>query len=421
MSTKTKYNLQLPRMGESVDEATIVSWLKEVGDEINVDDFVVEIATDKVDSEVPSDVRGKLIEKCFEVNDVVKVGETICVIELCDDVERVEEKIIDNIPNIDLIIPKEEQENITKSEKKENNDKSEAYFSPLVRSIASKENISDQELENIAGSGKNNRLTKRDLLEYLETNKKLDNSSTSKVEFNLSNQTSRDLTRMEKVLAEHMVNSKKTSPHVQSFIEVDVTELWNWREKVKNDFFEKTGQKITITHVITKIVSELLAEFPILNSSLVNDKVIIKKEINVGVATALKDGNLIVPVIKNADHLNLMGLTKSVNDLASRARKDNLKPDEVKGGTYTVTNIGNFGSIMGTPIINQPQVGILAIGVIRKVPSVIETNKGDFIAIRKKVILSHSYDHRIINGEVGGLFIKKVADYLENWTESLPR
>ena len=415
MSTKTKYNLQLPRMGESVDEATIVSWLKEVGDEINVDDFVVEIATDKVDSEVPSDVRGKLIEKCFEVNDVVKVGETICVIELSDDVERVEEKIIDNIPNIDLIIPKEEQENATKSEKKENNDKSEAYFSPLVRSIANKENISDQELENIVGSGKNNRLTKRDLLEYLDSNKKLDNSSASKAEYNLSNQTSRDLTRMEKVLAEHMVNSKKTSPHVQSFIEVDVTELWNWREKVKNDFFEKTGQKITITHVITKIVSELLAEFPILNSSLVNDKVIIKKEINVGVATALKDGNLIVPVIKNCDQLSLVGIVNSMNKLIQNARTNNLSPDDVFGGTYTITNVGVFGTLAGTPIINQPQVGILAIGSIEKKPSVIETNKGDFIGVRRKMILSHSYDHRIINGATGGLFIKRLKEILESW------
>ena len=414
MSTKTKYNLQLPRMGESVDEATIVSWLKEVGDEINVDDFVVEIATDKVDSEVPSDVSGKLIEKCFEVNDVVKVGETICVIELSDDIEKIEEKTIDNIPNIDLIIPKEEQEKSI-SEKKENNDKSDAYFSPLVRSIAKKENISDQELKNIVGSGKNNRLTKKDLLDYLDVNKKLQTSSTSKIEFNPSNQTSRDLTRMEKVLAEHMVISKKISPHVQSFIEVDVTELWDWREKVKYDFFEKTGQKITITHVITKVVSELLGEFPILNSSLVNDKVIVKKEINVGVATALKDGNLIVPVVKNCEQLSLVGVVNSMNKLIENARTNNLNPDDVFGGTYTITNVGVFGTLAGTPIINQPQVGILAIGSIEKKPSVIETNKGDFIGVRRKMIISHSYDHRIINGATGGLFIKRLKEILESW------
>lgn len=415
MSTKTKYNLQLPRMGESVDEAIIVSWLKEVGDEINVDDFVVEIATDKVDSEVPSDVSGKLIEKCFEVNDVVKVGETICVIELTDGIEMIKEKIIDNIPNIDLIIPKEEQEKIIKSEKKENNDKSEAYFSPLVRSIAKKENISDQELKNIIGSGENNRLTKKDLLDYLDVNKKLHNSITPKIEFSKSNHTSRDLTRMEKVLAEHMVKSKKTSPHVQSFIEVDVTELWDWREKVKSGFLKKTGQKITITHVITKVVSELLGEFPILNSSLVNDKVVIKKEINVGVATALKDGNLIVPVVKNCDQLSLVGIVNSMNKLIENARTNNLSPDDIYGGTYTITNVGVFGTLAGTPIINQPQVGILAIGSIEKKPSVIETNKGDFIGVRRKMIISHSYDHRIINGATGGLFIKRLKEILESW------
>ena len=229
------------------------------------------------------------------------------------------------------------------------------------------------------------------------------------------------MTRMEKILSSHMTDSIKKSAHVQSFIEVDVTDLWNWRENSKEHFLKRENQKLTFTPLFIYAIVKALRDYPLLNSSIDGDNIIVKNSINIGMATALSNGNLIVPVIKNADHLNLMGLTKSVNDLASRARKDNLKPDEVKGGTYTVTNIGNFGSIMGTPIINQPQVGILAIGVIRKVPSVIETNKGDFIAIRKKVILSHSHDHRIINGEVGGLFIKKVADYLENWTESLPR
>ena len=229
------------------------------------------------------------------------------------------------------------------------------------------------------------------------------------------------MTRMEKILSSHMIDSLKNSAHVQSFIEVDVSDLWNWREKAKEYFLKRENHKLTFTPLFIYAVVKALRDYPLLNSSIEDGKIIIKNSVNIGMATALLSGNLIVPVIKNADHMNLIGLTKSVNDLAHRARNDDLKPDEVKGGTYTVTNIGNFGSIMGTPIINQPQVGILAIGVIRKMPSVIETNKGDFIGVRRKVILSHSYDHRIINGEVGGLFIKKVAEYLENWKESLPR
>ena len=304
---------------------------------------------------------------------------------------------------------------------------SSKYYSPLVKSIAEKEGLTTIDLERIKGTGKDQRVTKKDIISYLSSKKEISVDQ-------LSNKTEEDLfkfsqgkdqviemTRMEKILSSHMTDSIKKSAHVQSFIEVDVTDLWNWREKSKEHFLKRENQKLTFTPLFIYAIVKALRDYPLLNSSIDGENIIVKNSINIGMATALSNGNLIVPVIKNADHLNLMGLTKSVNDLASRARKDNLKPDEVKGGTYTVTNIGNFGSIMGTPIINQPQVGILAIGVIRKMPSVIETNKGDFIAIRKKVILSHSYDHRIINGEVGGLFIKKVADYLENWTESLPR
>ena len=417
MSKTNKYELTLPKMGESVEEATIVNWLKNVGDDVKIDDFIVEIATDKVDSEVPSDVDGKIIELCFKVNDVVKVGETICIIELSNESSSAKTiDIIEEIPNIDLVLDdkndeKIETNEILKSSKIEN----DIYISPLVRSIAEKENISEKELLKISGSGKDGRITKKDILKYIESSDSISEKLETDKNYTDNQSTIRDLTRMEKILAEHMVNSKKTSPHVQSFIEIDVTNLWDWREGVKNDFQKRENYKLTLTHVFVKIVSEVLREFPILNSSLKDDKVFIKSDINIGVATALSDGNLIVPVLKNSDQLSLIGIVKKTNDLVQRARNNNLNPDDVVDGTFTITNVGVFDTLAGIPIINQPQVGILAIGSILKKPSVIETEKGDFIGIRRKMILCHSYDHRIINGATGGLFIKRIKDIIEGW------
>lgn len=413
----TKYNLTLPKMGESVEEATIVNWLKNVGDDVKIDDFIVEIATDKVDSEVPSDVDGKIIELCFKVNDVVKVGETICIIELSKESSSAKTiDIIEEIPNIDLVLDDKNDEKIETNEiLKPSKIENDIYISPLVRSIAEKENISEKELLKISGSGKDGRITKKDILKYIESSDSISEKLEIDKNYSDNQSTIRDLTRMEKILAEHMVNSKKTSPHVQSFIEIDVTNLWDWREGVKNDFQKRENYKLTLTHVFVKIVSEVLREFPILNSSLKDDKVFIKSDINIGVATALSDGNLIVPVLKNSDQLSLIGIVKKTNDLVQRARNNNLNPDDVVDGTYTITNVGVFDTLAGIPIINQPQVGILAIGSILKKPSVIETEKGDFIGIRRKMILCHSYDHRIINGATGGLFIKRIKDIIEGW------
>lgn len=426
-----KYFLKLPKMGESIAEATITKWLKEVGDSIEVDESIVEIATDKVDSDVPSEHKGKLVKKNFEVNDVVKVGDIIAEIEtesILDDFDAVisDEQIdienkninenfieedndinISEIPSIELI--KEEEISELEIDKTSKKDK---FYSPLVRNIAKKENISISDLDKINGSGKDGRVTKDDILKFISNNKST-NSFIDKSE--PKGDQIIELDRMGKIIFDHMSNSKKISAHVQSFVEVDVTNLWNWREKYKGSFWTNEGEKLTFTPLFINAVVKSLKDFPILNSSIIDEKIIIKKSINIGMATAVENGNLIVPVIKNADHLNLKGLTLAVNDLSKRARSNSLKPEEISGGTYTVTNVGNFGSIMGTPIINQPQVGILAIGVIRKTPSVIETNKGDFIGIRKKLILSHTYDHRIINGSVGGSFVKRVAEYLEDW------
>ena len=426
-----KYLLKLPKMGESIAEATITKWLKDVGDTVEIDESLVEIATDKVDSDVPSEYKGKLIKKNFEVDDIVKVGEVIAeietemiendqpiikpketkkeIIQVESDEKPSDEIELDDIPSLELL----DKENLIDSLKDET--KTDKFYSPLVKNIAKKEKISNQELDSIVGSGKDGRVTKQDILSYVSSRSNIvdDNIST---EINSSREDQiLELDRMGKIIFDHMSNSKKISAHVQSFVEVDVTNLWDWREKYKKLFFENEGQKLTFTPLFIDAVVKSLKDYPILNSSIVDEKIIIKKSINIGMATAVENGNLIVPVIKNADHLNLKGLTLAVNDLSGRARSNSLKPEEISDGTYTVTNVGNFGSIMGTPIINQPQVGILAIGVIRKLPSVIETDKGDFIGIRKKLILSHTYDHRIINGSVGGSFVKRVAEYLEEW------
>ena len=428
----SKFELKLPKMGESVAEATITSWLKEIGDQIEMDEAVLEIATDKVDTEVPCEFEGVLIEKFFEVDDIVQVGQTIAIIEVSvddsskkiinnsqDSSAKEEEEEIDLPPTFDLNINTESEIKLSDSER---------FYSPLVRNIIKKEGIDYKELEQIKGSGKDNRINKNDILKYIESKKTSNEAELTpiniisavniKTNSNLpinSNDEVIEMSRMGKLVSKHMVDSVKTSAHVQSFIEVDVTKVWNWRNKVKYDFEKREGEKLTLTPIFMQAVSVALRTYPLMNVSVRNDTIILKKNINIGMATSLADGNLIVPVIKNADRLNLVGMTKSVNELANKARSGILNPDDVQDGTYTVTNVGVFGSIMGTPIINQPQVGILALGAIRKMPSVIETSEGDFIGIRNKMFLSHSYDHRVVNGGLGSQFIKCIKEYLESW------
>ena len=453
-----QYFLKLPKMGESVAEATVTKWLKEIGDSISLDDPIVEIATDKVDTDVSAEVSGILLEKRFEENAVVAVGDILAVIEtegqslehsFIPSVELLEDKV----PNIKENAKKEEsvpipeeftevlldeikiaQETVQITTKE-----SSKFYSPLVRNIAQEERIPLEILQTIVGTGKDQRVTKKDILTFIKNRSSAEilinekptqtiisktkevETAVGKKDISLTgNDQILEMTRMEKLIANHMKSSIQTAAHVQSFIEVDVTNLWNWREEAKNAFQKRENEKLTFTPLFMTAIIKALRDYPELNSSIQGEKIIIKQAINLGMATALSDGNLIVPVIKNADHFNLVGLAKAVNDLAKRSRNNALKPDEVQDGTYTFTNIGNFGSIMGTPIINQPQVGILAIGAIRKMPAVIETPEGDFIGIRHKVILSHSFDHRIINGAAGALFVKRVAEYLENWEENLP-
>jgi len=439
----SKFELKLPKMGESVAEATLTAWLKDIGDTIEFDEAVVEIATDKVDSEVPSEKKGVLIEKCFEINDVIEVGQTIAIIET-DEIEisaetNTENNIQEEITKSteDKNIPEKElAEEITESLEKSadiilKTDKvstsTKGFLSPLVKNMIKKEGITSDELTKIKGTGKDKRITKNDILSFLSNRNVIlhktiesDSNITQPEKLDVSDFSDEviEMTKMGKIISQHMTDSVKISAHVQSFIEVDVTNIYNWRDRVKSGFESREGQKFTFTPIFIEAVAVALRQYPMMNISVSDDKIILKKKINIGMATALADGNLIVPVIKNADQLNLVGMAKSVNDLASRARSNNLTPDDVAGGTYTVTNVGVFGSIMGTPIINQPQVGILAFGAIRKMPSVIETEEGDYIGIRKKMIISHSYDHRVVNGALGSKFIKAVKDYLENWNSN---
>ena len=440
-----KFELKLPKMGESVAEATLTAWLKDVGERIEADEAVLEIATDKVDSEVPSEVEGILIEKLFEVDAIVEVGQTIAIIETDAEVpvsavqtsKTTEVKESEAVVELESSIAKV-QETMASSATISSNDT--RFYSPLVKNIAKKEGISQAELDAIKGSGKEGRVTKNDILSYIsnkpqanpvETTASLSstNSLTPTAPISPSSETvnpviSRgedeiiEMSRMGKLVSKHMTDSIQTSAHVQSFIEVDVTKIWNWRLGIKDAFKAREGQNITFTPIFLEAVAYALTVHPMLNISVQDGKIIKRKNINIGMAAALEDGNLIVPVIKNADQLNLIGMTKRVNDLAHRARTNKLKPDDIQDGTYTVTNVGGFGSIMGTPIINQPQVGILALGAIRKVPAVIETNEGDFIGIRQRMFLSHSYDHRVVNGALGGQFLKTVKEYLEAWDEN---
>lgn len=428
-----EFKVELPKMGESVAEATITTWLKAVGDTIEEDEPIVEIATDKVDSEVPAPCSGILKEILFQEGDVVPVGSVFAVIsnEVSEEANPVEEviNVTENLENNSKSVEKEIlkpiEENTIKSDEIvfKNSTK---FYSPLVKSIAKKESISIDELEKISGTGANERVTKSDIISFLENRKNTPTNTANKsIKQPITNSKPTtsvsgndeivEMDRMRKMIADHMVNSVHTAPHVTSFVEADVTNLVKWRNKVKKSFEEKEGQKLTFTPIFIEAIAKALRDFPEVNSSIDGDSIIIKSNINIGMATALPSGNLIVPVIKNADQLNLVGLAKNVNDLANRAKNSQLKPDEISGGTYTVSNVGTFGNVMGTPIINQPQSAILALGAIKKKPAVIETESGDLIGIRHLMFLSHSYDHRNIDGALGGRFVRKVADYLENF------
>lgn len=429
-----RFELKLPKMGESVAEATITNWLKEVGDKIEMDEAVLEIATDKVDSEVPSEVSGILIEQLFGKDDLVQVGQTIAIIETEGGSSFLVDKVAEETTAPAEVAAIEKTIEIAKEVvAPADYTTSDKFFSPLVKNIAKEENVSIAELESINGSGKDGRVTKEDILTYIAARKgkveapktevKVAVATPVKVQEQVVSKAAPvsvnggdeiiEMDRMRKLISGYMVASVQTSAHVQSFIEVDVTNIVKWREKVKTAFEKREGEKLTFTPIMMEAVAKALKDFPGMNISVDGDYIIKKKNINLGMAAALPNGNLIVPVIKNADQLNLVGMAKAVNDLGNRAKAGKLKPDDTQGGTYTVTNVGTFGSVFGTPIINQPQVGILALGAIRKVPAVIETPEGDFIGIRQKMFLSHSYDHRVVDGALGGSFVKRVAEYLE--------
>ncbi len=440
----SQIEIRLPKMGESVTEATITNWLKEVGDVVEMDEPLVEVATDKVDNELPSEAEGTLVKKFFEVDEVAQVGDVIAIISTDGSApveteestpQKKEEKVNESVvvsnstPNNTATTPLEKSS-------------SDKFFSPLVRSIAEKEGISMATLETIQGTGQSGRVTKKDILAFIKNGapavsenksetvakpapKKETPKATEGSGF-LSNIKEPTVTagpddeiiemdRMRKIIAEHMVMSTHVSPHVTSYVEADVTNIWNWRKKVKGEFQKREGENITFTPIFMEAIVKAIKDFPMINISVSGNQIIKRKHINIGMATALPSGNLIVPVIKDADQLNLTGITKAVNALANKARNNKLAPEDIQGGTYTVTNVGTFGNVMGTPIINQPQVAILALGAIRKVPAVIETPDGDFIGIRYKMFLSHSYDHRVVDGALGGMFVRRVADYLEQF------
>jgi 2-oxoglutarate dehydrogenase E2 component (dihydrolipoamide succinyltransferase) len=443
--------IRLPKMGESVTEATITNWLKNIGDQVNLDEPLVEVATDKVDNELPSEVSGILVKRLFEKDQVAQVGDVIAIISTDGNSSSpVTEPTIqtkEESQTTEVIIPSQ-TEIIANGKEVLAVSNSDKFYSPLVKSMASKEGISVSELDAIQGTGKDGRVTKNDIVIYLETrsNKPVSaliqenrtqpiaptnpqSNATTIVPVQsgfLSNIKEPvvipnpgdeiiEMDRMRKLIAEHMVMSTHVSPHVTSYVEADVTNIVNWRNKVKDVFKKREGQNLTFTPIFIEAIVKAIKDFPMINVSVSGSSIIKRKDINIGMATALPSGNLIVPVIKNADQLNLVGITKQVNSLANSARDNKLKPEDIQGGTYTVTNVGTFGNVMGTPIINQPQVAILALGAIRKMPAVIETPEGDFIGIRHKMFLSHSYDHRVVDGALGGQFVRRVADYLEQF------
>lgn len=439
--------IRLPKMGESVTEATITNWLKKLGENVALDEPLVEVATDKVDNELPSEVEGVLVKQLFQKDQVAQVGDVIAIISTDGESNQTDTKI--DTDSETKIIEQEAETPISPKEpiieiasvqngnghvRISKNGASGKYYSPLVRSIAEKEGVTLEVLDSINGSGLDGRVTKKDILAYVKdgqgVNQKLaqENASTpvqtqsfekSKTAAPLVVPSGEDeiieMDRMRRLIADHMVMSKQVSAHVTSYVEADVTNIVEWRNKVKNSYKQREGENITYTPILIEAIVKAIKDFPMVNVSVSGNQIIKRKNINIGMATALPSGNLIVPVIKNADRLSLAGLTKIVNKLANNARNNQLKPEDIQGGTYTVTNVGSFGNVMGTPIINQPQVAILALGAIRKVPAVIETNQGDFIGIRHKMYLSHSYDHRVVDGALGGKFVRKVADYLEEF------
>ena len=444
-----RVELIMPKMGESVSEATIITWSKEVGEHVELDETIVEIATDKVDSEVPSTHEGKLIEKLFEADDLVQVGEAFAILET-EGGEEVKETAAEN-PAIEEKSeaenkPQEQTNIVTPQEKVVVKNSSDRFYSPLVRSMATKEGIGIDELNEIPGSGKDGRVSKSDMISYLKnrdtaTTQTSNVAETSSVKVNeapkmedkieIPKETTQpksstkipntgdveivEMDRMRKLISAHMTMSKSTSAHITSFVEADMTNIVNWRNSVKEDFKAREGQNITFTPIIIEAMAKAVKDFPMINVSVDGTNIHIHKNVNVGMAAALPDGNLIVPVIKQCQNKNLVGITKSVNDLATRARAGKLNPDDIQGGTITMTNVGTFGNLMGTPIINQPQVAIMACGVIKKKPVVLETKHGDVIAIRHMMFLSLSYDHRVVDGALGGQFVRKVADYLEQF------
>jgi len=424
-----RFEILMPKMGESIIEATIIKWLKNVGDQVNEDDAIAEIATDKVDSEIPSPVEGTLEEILFEEGDVIPVGKVIAVINLGGETEKQES---DDKPSDKKVVQSEDVKSDDKStspviaDKKDTTvdfNSGDKFYSPLVRSIAEKEGISKRELDSIKGSGKDGRVTKHDILEYLKARPAMGTASqakpaavfeTPKVTLHSGDEVF-EMDRMRRLIADHMVMSKQVSPHVTSFIDVDVSSIVVWRGKVKDSLLARESEKLTYTHIFIEAAAIALKEFPRVNASVDGYNIIHRKKVNIGMATALPNGNLIVPVIKNADQKSLLGIIKDVNDLANRARNNKLLPDEIQEGTFTVTNFGTFDSLSGSPIINQPQVAILGIGAIRKKPVVIETPKGDLIGIRHIMILSLAYDHRVVDGALGGMFLKRMKEILENW------
>jgi 2-oxoglutarate dehydrogenase E2 component (dihydrolipoamide succinyltransferase) len=445
----------VPKMGESISEATVIRWLKNVGDHVAKDEPLVEIATDKVDNEIPSTEEGILTKQLFQDGDVVKVGEPIAFIDAqgvaassTNSTAPVTESTATIVPETVAeavnVLENQVQAAVEQTVNPITKGSGSRFYSPLVMNIASQEGISFNELEKIPGTGLEGRVTKSDVLTYLNnrssvavqtqtqapvvaatpvaTQVQTTPSQTPSTNNQLPVAKSLDngdeiiqMDRVRKLIADHMVMSMHTSPHVTSFVEADVTNLVKWRDKVKDSFKKREGQNITFTPIFLWAISKAIKDFPMINVSVDGDKIIKKKSINIGMAVAQKNGNLIVPVIKNADSMNLLGLTRAVNELAIRARDNKLSPDEIQGGTYTVTNVGSFGNVFGTPVINQPQVAIMAVGAIRKKPAVLETEQGDVIAIRHMMYLSHSYDHRVVDGALGGMFVRKVADYLEQW------
>ena len=412
----------MPKMGESIMEGTILKWLKKEGDSINEDESVLEVATDKVDTEIPSTCSGTISQILVNEGDIVKVGSPIAIIET---EQNTGSKTIDSDYVKDLESSFSEIKNDITSppeikDKNKTEFKSEKFFSPLVLNIASRENISLSDLENINGTGENSRVTKYDLLKFLEDKNEITQDLVNdeiKIEEEIILKDGEEIIepdRVRKIIADRMVQSKRISPHVTSFVEADITEVFNARKEIKDDFLEKNGMPLTFNPIFIKCVSQALIDFPMMNISYQNNKIIKKKNINLGIAVALEDDNLIVPVLKNCDQLSFLEIVEKSNDLIERARKNRLIPDDLDGGTFTISNVGSFGNVMGTPIILQPQVGILAIGSIRKIPSVIETDKGDVIAIRNKLFLSHTYDHRIIDGKEAVSFLKTVKENLED-------